>query len=132
MTQFTTTRTDANPFIHIHIGGSAKLCSVQHAWINLQVHTPPQLSSASLCHCPLVSVLCPSVHWDSGFEGRLVSDVCSSAGPTSQLLRCSPSPPSGKLICSRVLGPSAWTLPFNQHPTSMHLRSFGFFYSCFE
>lgn len=48
--------------------------------------------------------------------------VCLSAGPTSQLLHCSPSPPSGKLICSRVLGPSAWILPFT-HPTSMRPRS---------
>lgn len=90
----------------------------------------------NLVQRPSVSVhrsvcFCPSVHWDSGFEGRLVSDVCLSAGPTSQLLHCSPSPPSGKLICSRVLGPSAWMLPFNQHPTSMRLRSCGLG-SCFE
>lgn len=38
---------------------------------------------------------------------------CSSAGSTSQLPHCSSSPPSGKLIRSRVPGPSAGTRLIN-------------------
>lgn len=100
-------------------GGSANLCSLQHAWTHLHVPTLSKLRV--LLSLSTVSLFCPSIQRDSGVEeggGGGGLRCCSSAGPTSQLPHCSPSPPSGKLIRSRVPGPSAWALPPN-HPTSM-------------
>ena len=88
---------------------TSSLCST-HGNQNLHAPTLSLSLSVSLSVSlskPTVSLWgcfsCPSVQRGSGVEGCVVEEWrgglrCSSAGPTSQLPHCSPSPPSGKLV----------------------------------
>lgn len=92
---------------HPHRVGSENLYALQHAWTNLHV---PALSKLGVLLSPSACQPVLSVGPSSGtlrLRGGGGGLRCFSAGPTSQLPHCSSSPPSGKLIRSRVPGPSA-------------------------
>lgn len=88
-----------NPVIHKHSGEWEKL-SLPPAWTNI----------SSRLVAVTVSLCCLSAQGNSWVEtrgGGAPLRCCSSAGP-SQLLHCSPFPPSGTRVRSRIPGPSAY------------------------
>ncbi len=117
MTQFSATHTHTHTHwdepIHTHPGG---LSEPLRSAARMDKSACPHLlqNEASWSHCQSVLSVAPAGLWGcvcGGGDGGGGLRCCSSAGPTSHLPHCSPSPPSGKLIRSRVPGPSAWMHP---------------------
>lgn len=114
------TRTRTYSFTSTHRVGSE---SLRHARARTHTHTHTDRSCASPLYLEAARrvPLCASIRQYPSV-GRSSATLlgglrmwgagafrCSSAGSTSQLPHCSSSPPSGKLIRSRVPGPSAGT-----------------------